>query len=144
MVREDLQAGGNSCKIGAKSIKEVAPMAKKDKWEELEEYLNSWLAQAKGCLEEAEDINEMERAILEMTRKLGRRMFRAALESKGEQVEGRECHACGGETKRNGRDGRKLVTLVGEVEFERQRVRCKECGEDFSPSRLGDRALTEG
>lgn len=108
-------------------------MVKKDKWEELEEYLNSWLAQARGGLEEAENINEMERAVLEMTRKLGRRMFQVALESKGEQVGKGGCHACGGETKGNGREKRKLVTLVGEVGFERQRVRCKECGEDFPP-----------
>ena len=42
-----------------------------------------------------------------------------------------------GEVKRNGRERRKIKTMLGEIE--RQRVRCSRCGRDFFPSGSGVR-----
>jgi len=39
-----------------------------------------------------------------------------------------ECADCGAPMKANGRAGRRLVTLVGEVEIRRRRYRCTRCG----------------
>jgi hypothetical protein len=43
------------------------------------------------------------------------------------------CANCGGRPKANGRAGRRLVTLCGEIELRRRRYRCRGCGRETVP-----------
>jgi hypothetical protein len=45
----------------------------------------------------------------------------------------RRCQRCGGVLVRNGREVRRIKTLVGEVKVNRVRLRCQGCGEEIYP-----------
>jgi hypothetical protein len=47
------------------------------------------------------------------------------------------CYKCGGEANQRGQNSRKIETLLGEIEFKRERFKCKAGGGDL-PLGLGN------
>ena len=87
---------------------------------------------------ESISVNSIEQAALEGAREAGKRLFLAFLELIERTLpENRICD-CGGRLESRGRVDRELMTVVGDVLFRRQKLRCRDCGNEEYPL---DRAL---
>jgi rubrerythrin len=99
---------------------------------DLEDQVTSWIHSAGEAFEQAESLSDIEDALEEETQKLKEGLLATILEGKDKPVY--RCPKCGGQVRSKGKPPRKLKTKSGEVSFKRLRMRCIECGEDFSPS----------
>ena len=82
------------------------------------------------------DLGSLDRQVAGAAAEMGRRLLGVVLNKLRDEVEGLRpapCRACGGHLKANGRRSRTLRTLVGEVTFERGRLRCSNCGQERIP-----------
>ncbi len=78
-------------------------------------------------------VNSLEKAALDGAREAGRRLLESLLAVVEMRVrEGRRC-ACGGRLESRGRVERKLMSLVGEIKFSRQKLQCMSCGGEVVP-----------
>jgi len=80
------------------------------------------------------DVHWVEAQLLEQRSKLFLDAFHQVLaQLEAELVPGARCPGCGGRLVRNGRVLLVLETLLGRVEYARQRLRCQPCGSDMYP-----------
>ena len=80
------------------------------------------------------DVGSLERTVSTALAEIGIRLWRelvARLEA--DLPVPVACPACGGRVKANGRAPRRLVTLAGEIELRRRRLRCTACGAEHVP-----------
>lgn len=104
-------------------------------WEELKSSISGRMEITKEEAIAGGSLEDMEEEVRELGREIGRDMLEYIVQEREEIGIGEiRCERCGGEVKRNGRVRRKIKTMLGEIEIERQRVRCKRCGRDFFPS----------
>jgi hypothetical protein len=81
------------------------------------------------------DAASLDRQISGAVAEVGQQLWTAVLEQLKAVVEAdrANCTACGGALKSNGRRPRVHHTSVGKVKFERQRLRCINCGQESVP-----------
>ncbi len=81
------------------------------------------------------DVHWVEEELLRVREEIFLRVLRRVMEEiEGEVLRGtRECEGCGIEMVRNGREPRRLKTLLGVLELERVRLRCPGCGQEVYP-----------
>jgi len=82
-------------------------------------------------------LTEMERAIDEELEKLRSQIITGLVRERESQEEGKPaCPNCGRNMGKNGKRKRQLKTKGGEtIEFERQQLRCSDCGMTLFPPR---------
>jgi Zn finger protein HypA/HybF involved in hydrogenase expression len=112
-----------------------------NKREELEEQI---LEQTRGAvrkmLDELPDsstitLSDMERAIVKLGQEVNRQTLQCLVEAQvSEKAEEVVCEECGVRMQRRGKRKKRVVTLGGEVEIERDYYVCPKCGSGhFSP-----------
>jgi transposase len=75
-----------------------------------------------------------EQAALEGAREAGRKLFLALLSLVEKALpKGRECDCGGGRYESRGRVQRELMSIVGDIVFNRQKLRCLGCGKERYP-----------
>lgn len=81
------------------------------------------------------DVHWIEEELLQVREEIFLKVFRRVMEEiEGEVLRGaRECEECGLEMVRNGREPRRLKTLLGVLEVKRVRLRCSRCGQEIYP-----------
>lgn len=81
------------------------------------------------------DVHWVEEELLRVREEVFLKVFRRVMEEiEGEVLRGaRECEECGLEMVRNGREPRRLKTLLGVLEVKRVRLRCSRCGQEIYP-----------
>jgi hypothetical protein len=81
------------------------------------------------------DVHWIEEELLKVREEIFLKVFRRVMEEiEGEVLKGaRECKECGLEMVRNGREPRRLKTLIGVLEVKRVRLRCSRCGQEIYP-----------
>lgn len=75
-------------------------------------------------------VNSIERAAIEGAREAGRKLFLGFLGSIEKTLSKDRTCDCGGRLESRGRVERELMTAVGDILFNRQRLRCLECGKE--------------
>jgi Zn finger protein HypA/HybF involved in hydrogenase expression len=110
------------------------------KREELEEQIVEHTREAvQKMLDELPDsrsitVSEMERAIVELGQAINRQTLQCLLEAQGsEQAEEVSCEECGVRMQRRGKRRKRVVTLGGEVDVERDYYVCPKCGSGHFP-----------
>lgn len=73
-------------------------------------------------------VNSLEKAALTGAREAGRRLLQALFELVERAIPKHRRCACGGRLESRGRVERELMTLVGDILFSRQKLRCLNCG----------------
>jgi uncharacterized protein with PIN domain len=112
-----------------------------NKREELEEQIVEQTREAvQKMLDELPDsstitLSDMERAIVVLGQEINRQVLQCLLEAQAsEKVEGVICEKCGGVgMQRRGKRKKRVVTLGGEVEVERDYYVCPKCGSGLFP-----------
>jgi len=82
---------------------------------------------------ERTDINWVEEVVVRKREEVFKEVFREVVKVLEEGVKRPECECGAGAMVKEGKNARKVVTLVGEVEFERQRYGCSRCGAQRYP-----------
>jgi len=109
-------------------------------WGDIEKSLRGWVEIMKEETEAEGNLGDMEEKIRGIMREIGREVLEYTVQEREKiEIDQIRCERCGGEIKRNGKVRRKIKTMLGEIEIERPRVRCKSCGWDFFPSGQGAR-----
>jgi hypothetical protein len=87
------------------------------------------------------DAAALDRQISGAVAEVGQQLWTVVLDQLKAVVEAERlnCRACGGTLKSNGRRPRVHHTSVGKVSFERQRLRCLNCGQETVPLDKGAR-----
>jgi hypothetical protein len=78
-------------------------------------------------------VNSIEQAVLEGAREAGRRLFLAFLGLIERALPKDRTCDCGGRLESRGRVNRELMTVVGDILFNRQKLRCINCGKEEYP-----------
>lgn len=98
---------------------------------------------------ESFSVNSIEQVAMEGAKEAGKKILVAFLEKIDKILsKGRNC-TCGGRLESRGRVDRELMTTVGDILFNRQRLRCLSCGKERYPldevlEIWGRRLVTEG
>lgn len=90
------------------------------------------------ALPESDDItlSDMEQATGVMGHSImNQSLQKLAQEKQPDQVDPIDCQACGEKLYRRGKRKKRVETLRGEIEIERQYLVCPKCGETFFPPR---------
>jgi len=110
------------------------------KREELEEQILEQAQEAvRKMLEELPDsstitLSDMEKAVGVLVQEIGQQTLQYVLEAQSsEKVEEVICEECGARMQRRGKRKKRIVTLNGEVEVERDYYVCPKCGSGFFP-----------
>jgi len=84
-------------------------------------------------------VNSIEQAVLEGVREAGKKLFLAFLEVIERALPKERICDCGGRLESRGRVSGQLMTVVGDILFNRQKLRCINCGKEEYPL---DKALS--
>lgn len=82
---------------------------------------------------ERTDINWVEEVVVRKREEVFKEVFQEVLKVLEEEVRRPECGCGAGSMVKEGKNTRKIVTLAGEIEFERQRYGCSRCGAQKYP-----------
>lgn len=78
-------------------------------------------------------VNTLEQAALEGAREAGKKLFQALLGLAEKTLPKQRICECGGRLESRGRVQRELMTVVGDIVFDRQKLRCLSCGKERYP-----------
>lgn len=79
-------------------------------------------------------LSDMERAIVKLGQEINRQTLQCLLEAQGSgRAEEVNCEKCGAGMQRRGKRKKRVVTLSGEVEVERDYYVCPKCGGGHFP-----------
>lgn len=80
-----------------------------------------------------ESHNSIEQAVLEGAKEAGKKLFLAFLELIKRRLSRNRICDCGGRLESRGRVNRELMSIVGDILFNSQKLRCLNCGKENYP-----------